>query len=187
MSDNGGLSTSEGHPTSNLPLRGGKGWLYEGGIREPMIVRWPGVTTPGSINNTPVISTDFYPTILEITGSSARPDQHLDGESFTALLNGAADPVHDQLFWHFPHYGNQGFRPGSAIREGPYKLIEFCEDKHVELYHVEKDIGEQLDLSQQEPERVNQMKKKLHQWLQEVNARPPTENPGFDPNTDRYQ
>ena len=86
MSDNGGLSTSEGHPTSNLPLRGGKGWLYEGGIREPMIVRWPGVTTPGSTSDLPVISTDFYPTIMDITGLPAHPDHLLDGKSFTSLL-----------------------------------------------------------------------------------------------------
>ena len=109
------------------------------------------------------------------------------GKASPRCLKGATDPVHDQLFWHFPHYGNQGFRPGTAIRQGPYKLIEFYEDKHVELYHLENDIGEQMDLSQQEPERVDQMKEKLHRWLQEVNARSPTENPDFDPGIDRYQ
>mgnify|MGYP006278210559 CR=1 FL=1 len=187
MSDNGGLSTSEGHPTSNLPLRGGKGWLYEGGIREPVIVRWPGVTAPGSVNDTPIISTDFYPTILDIAGLPARPDQHRDGRSFTTLLRGDTTARHEALYWHFPHYGNQGFRPGTAIRRGDYKLIEFYEDDHVELYDIREDIGEQNDLSEREPQRVQQLQRQLRQWLEEVDARRPSPNPNFDASVERYQ
>ncbi len=107
MSDNGGLATSEGSPTSNVPLRGGKGWLYEGGIREPMIIRAPGTTTGGSTCDTPVISMDFYPTILELAGLPLRPRQHVDGRSLVPLLRGR--PLdRGPLFWHYPHYGNQG-------------------------------------------------------------------------------
>ncbi|GIS63546.1 MAG: sulfatase [Planctomycetaceae bacterium] len=141
MSDNGGLSTSEGHPTSNLPLRGGKGWMYEGGIREPMIVRWPGVTAAGSVCKQVVTSTDFYPTILEITGLKARPAQHRDGVSFVSLLKGKTRK-RGPLLWHYPHYGNQGGAPAGAVREGRWKLIEWYEDKRVELFDLESDIGE---------------------------------------------
>jgi len=129
-SDNGGLTTSEGSPTSNLPLRAGKGWNYEGGIREPLLVKWPGVTSPGSVCDSPIISTDYYPTILEIAGLPARPDQHLDGASFASLLKGASRP-NRPLFWHYPHYSNQGGRPSGAMRNGDFKLIESYEDMHV--------------------------------------------------------
>ncbi len=118
MSDNGGLSTSEGHPTSNLPLRAGKGWLYEGGIREPMIVKWPGVAQAGSTCSEPVTSTDFYPTILDMAGLAPRPEQHADGASLTPLLRDKGKPERDALYWHYPHYGNQGGSPGAAIRAG---------------------------------------------------------------------
>ena len=113
MSDNGGLSTAEGAPTSNLPLRAGKGWLYEGGIREPMIVKWPGVVKPGSTCATPVISTDFYPTILEMAGLPARPRQHVDGVSIVPLLRQTASLPQRALYWHYPHYGNQGGSPAA--------------------------------------------------------------------------
>jgi len=132
-SDNGGLSTAEGHPTSNLPLRGGKGWPYEGGIREPLIIRWPGVTKPGSICDAPIISTDYYPTLLQMAGLPLRPEQHQDGASMVPLLNGGDRP-RGPLFWHYPHYGNQGGRPVGAVRNGDYKLIEWYEDMRVELY-----------------------------------------------------
>ncbi|MEZ6114490.1 MAG: sulfatase [Pirellulaceae bacterium] len=129
MSDNGGLSTSEGSPTSNLPLRGGKGWVYEGGIREPFIIRAPGVSQPGSTCDTPVISTDFYPTLLDLAGLPARPDQTLDGVSLKPLLAGKSLPADRDLFWHYPHYANQGGFPGGAIRDGQWKLIERFESE----------------------------------------------------------
>ena len=118
MSDNGGLSTAEGAPTSNLPLRAGKGWLYEGGIREPMIVKWPGVTRPGSTSSTPVISTDFYPTMLEMAGLPAKPEQHVDGVSMVSLLRQTGLAAERAIYWHYPHYGNQGGSPGSRRSRG---------------------------------------------------------------------
>ena len=181
MSDNGGLSTSEGHPTSNLPLRGGKGWMYEGGIREPMIVRWPGVTAAGSVCKQVVTSTDFYPTILEITGLKARPAQHRDGVSFVSLLKGKTRK-RGPLLWHYPHYGNQGGAPAGAVREGRWKLIEWYEDKRVELFDLESDIAENRNLAKGQPERVRAMRATLHRMLKETGAVMPDHNERFDKN-----
>ena len=151
MADNGGLSTAEGAPTSNVPLRAGKGWLYEGGIRVPMIAKWPGVTKPGSECCHPVTSTDFYPTMLEMAGVPARPEQHVDAVSFAPLLRGETLPKDRPLFWHYPHYGNQGAFPGAAVRLGPHKLIEFFEDGHFEMYNLQEDLGEQHNLFEEMP------------------------------------
>jgi arylsulfatase A-like enzyme len=172
-SDHGGLSTSEGHNTSNEPLHGGKGWIYEGGVRVPMLVRWPGVTEPGSVCQTPVMSTDFYPTLLDAAGLDKRPKQHKDGRSFTSLLKGESDASFDDrpLYWHYPHYGNQGGPPSGAIRIGPWKLIERYETGKVELYNLDKDISESNDLAEQYPERTQRMRNKLHQWYQKVDAK----------------
>ncbi len=170
-SDNGGLSTSEGSPTSNLPLRGGKGWLYEGGIREPYLVKWPGVTRPGSTSAVPVTSVDYYPTILEMAGVPARPEQHKDGVSLVPLLKGTGDLDRDAIFWHYPHYSNQGGFPGGAVRMGNYKLIERYEDGRVHLYNLADDIGERADLAEQLPEKVGSMRERLHAWYGEVGAK----------------
>lgn len=170
-SDNGGLSTSEGSPTSNLPLRGGKGWLYEGGIREPFLIRWPGVTQPGQTSDEPVVSMDFYPTMLQMAGLDLKPDQHLDGHSLVPLLKDGTPPDREALFWHYPHYANQGGFPGAAVRMGRYKLIERFEDGRVHLYDLENDPGERKDLSDEMPARVRQMKDRLHAWYDEVDAR----------------
>ncbi|MEW6305491.1 MAG: sulfatase, partial [Verrucomicrobiota bacterium] len=178
-SDNGGLSTSEGSPTSNLPLRAGKGWLYEGGIREPLIVRWPGVVKAGSVIDAPVISPDFYPTILEATGAKARAK--LDGVSLVSLLKGGAAPKERGLFWHYPHYGNQGGAPGAAIRRGDWKLIEWFEEGRVELFNVARDIGEKNDLAAAEPARVKQLRAELRAWQKEVGAKFSTPNTKYDP------
>ncbi|HEO69694.1 MAG TPA: DUF4976 domain-containing protein, partial [Candidatus Hydrogenedentes bacterium] len=177
MSDNGGLSTSEGSPTSNLPLRAGKGWLYEGGIREPMIIKWPGVVAPGSVCREPVISNDFYPTMLEMAGLSLRSDQHVDGVSLVPLLLQRGVPERDAIFWHYPHYGNQGGSPGAAIRCGDFKLIEFFEDDRVELYNLADDIGEQHDLANEMPDKAAALRKRLDAWQAEVAARFPSPNP----------
>lgn len=177
MSDNGGLSTSEGHPTSNLPLRAGKGWLYEGGIREPMIVRWPDGVQAGSVCDEPVISTDFYPTMLDMAGLPLKPEQHRDGRSMTPILKQEGRPEGRAFFWHYPHYGNQGGSPGGAVRVGDYKLIEFFEDNRVELYNLKADLGEQNDLAAAMPEKVVELKRMLHEWRAEVGARMPTPNP----------
>jgi arylsulfatase A-like enzyme len=177
MSDNGGLSTSEGHPTSNLPLRAGKGWLYEGGVREPMIVRWPGAAEAGGVCDEPVISTDFYPTMLEMAGLPLLPRQHLDGRSLVPLLEGRGGPKPRNLYWHYPHYGNQGGSPGGAVRSGDFKLIEFYEDDHVELYDLRTDLGEKHDLSAEMPEKAAEMREALHAWRKEVGAVMPKPNP----------
>jgi len=178
MSDNGGLSTSEGSPTSNVPLRAGKGWMYEGGIREPMIVRWPGVTKPGSTCAEPVTSTDFYPTMLEMAGLPLRPKQHLDGVSFAPLLRGGK-MNRGPIYWHYPHYGNQGGSPTGAVRSGDFKLIEFFEDNHVELYNLREDIGERKDLAKSLPDKTRELTEMLHKWQKETGAKFPTPNPKY--------
>ena len=178
MSDNGGLSTSEGSPTSNLPLRAGKGWLYEGGIREPFLIRWPGVTRPGSVCHVPVISTDFYPTILEMAGSPPRPSQHRDGVSLVPLLRGGKTLGREALYWHYPHYSNQGGFPGGAIRMGDWKLIERLEDGRVHLYNLARDIGERDNVAARHPDRVAAMRGRLHAWYKQVDAKLLRAKPG---------
>ena len=177
FSDNGGLSTAEGAPTSNLPLRGGKGWLYEGGIREPLIVRWPAGAPAGGETAAPVISTDFYPTLLEAAGIDQRSGIEIDGVSFLEVLRGgevgaaaATAAAERDLFWHYPHYGNQGGFPGGAISTGRYKLIERYEDGRVHLYDLDADVGERNDLAGAQPERVAGMRARLHAWYGEVGA-----------------
>ncbi len=170
MSDNGGLSTSEGSPTSNLPLRGGKGWLYEGGIREPFIIRWPGGAKDGDACSVPVISTDFYPTILEMAGAPLQPANHQDGVSLVPLLRGGKSLDRDAIFWHYPHYSNQGGFPGGAVRAGDWKLIERFEDGQVHLYNIAEDPSEKNDLAAAHPERVADLRKRLHRWYEEVDA-----------------
>lgn len=177
MSDNGGLSTSEGHPTGNLPLRAGKGWLYEGGIREPMMIKWPGVAKPGAVCDLPVISTDFYPTMLEIAGLPWRKEQHVDGVSLVPLLMQRGSPRDRALYWHYPHYGNQGGSPGAAVRQGDWKLIEFFEDGRIELYNLRDDIGETKNLAATEPDKAQKLTEMLHAWQKDVGARFPAPNP----------
>jgi arylsulfatase A-like enzyme len=179
-SDNGGLSTSEGWPTSNLPLRGGKGWIYEGGIREPLIVRWPGVTTAGSVLTTPVSSPDFFPTFLEAAGAKPAPGQVMDGRSLVGVLKGGSLPER-ALFWHYPHYGNQGGAPAAAVRRGDWKLVEWQEDGRVELFNLAADLSEKNDLAAREPQRVVQLKAELHAWQKNVGAKFPIKNPAYDP------
>lgn len=184
MSDNGGLSTSEGSNTTNLPLRAGKGWLYEGGIREPMIIKWPGNKLNGQTIDIPVTSTDFYPTILEMAGLELRPEQHIDGKSLVPLLKKKNDTAgiskefsNRPIFWHYPHYSNQGGRPGSAVRLGKYKLIEFFEHNGIELYDLENDPGEIRDISKEFPDMVTKLKNLLDSWRDSVNAKLPDPNP----------
>lgn len=181
-SDNGGLSTSEGTPTSNLPLHMGKGWGYEGGVREPLIVKWPGVTQAGSLSHEQVISTDYYPSLLEMTGLPQVPQQTLDGKSFVAALKGEKLPPRS-LFWHYPHYSNQGGAPEGAVRSGDFKLIESYEGMRVELYNFKDDIGELHDLSKTNPEKTAELVKQLHDWRKNVNAQMPTPNPNYRPKT----
>ncbi|MFO1448271.1 MAG: sulfatase [Opitutaceae bacterium] len=179
-SDNGGLSTSEGWPTSNLPFRGGKGWMYEGGIREPLLIRWPGVVKPGEVISIPVSSPDFFPTLLEAAGARPAPGQRLDGVSLVPVLRGSA--VNERaLYWHYPHYGNQGGAPAAAIRRGPWKLIHWAEDDRAELFRLDLDPGETTDLAAREPQRVASLRAELSSWQQEVGAKFPSQNPAYDP------
>lgn len=171
MSDNGGLSTAEGSPTSNLPLRDGKGWVYEGGLREPLLIKWPGTTTAGSTSSEPVITTDFYPTLLAAAGLPPKPEQHLDGVSLVPLLARSGELTRDALFFHYPHYSNQGGFPGGAIRMHDKKLIERYEDGAVQLYDLKQDLSEQHDLSKTDPATVTMMRQRLHTFQQEVGAK----------------
>jgi arylsulfatase A-like enzyme len=179
FSDNGGLSTAEGSPTSNLPLRSGKGWLYEGGIRVPMILSWKGTVPAGKEIKTPVISNDFFPTFLDLSGNRSVLDsiENIDGLS---LKNWVMEPENaierEALYWHYPHYGNQGGNPGSVIREGDWKLIYFYETQKVELYNLKEDIGERNDLADAQPELADKMKTKLFDWLVGTKAAFPRPN-----------
>lgn len=168
-SDNGGLSTSEGHPTSNLPLRAGKGWVYEGGIRVPLILRVPGVTKPASVCKAPVTSPDFYPTLLELAGLPLRPDQHVDGSSFKPLLEGK-ESARPPLFWHYPHYGNQGGAPAAAVRSGNWKLIHWYEDDALELFNLRKDPSEKCNLADAMPQKRDELLAELDRWRRQVGA-----------------
>ena len=185
--DNGGMSASNqysgiNHPretlnsrfaSSNLPLRGAKGWNYEGGIRVPLIVHWPGNTEPNSKSQAIVTGTDFYPTLLEILSIPAMPDQHKDGQSFVAALRGK-DYDRGPIYWHFPHYSNHGFQsPNGAIRFGQYKLLEYYENGTVQLFDLENDLGERNDLSNSKPATTQKLKKMLHDWRDEVDAKMP--------------
>ncbi len=178
-SDNGGLATAEGSPTCNAPLAEGKGWMYEGGVREPLIIKWPRVISPGSLCYAPVTSPDFYPTILEMAGLEPMPEQHCDGLSLVPLCQGNEVPERKAIFWHYPHYGNQGGTPGSSVRSGDYKLIEFFEDGRLELYNLRHDAGEENNLVDEEPEKAQEMQRMLSQWRQDVEAKIPEPNPDY--------
>lgn len=179
-SDNGGVAAGDAKATSNLPLRGGKGRQWEGGLREPFYIKWPGVVAAGSSNPTPVTGTDFYPTLLEMTGQSARPDQHVDGVSLVPLLEGG-NIADRPLFWHYPHYGNQGGEPSSIVTHDDWKLIYYHEAGRRELYHLASDEAEQHDVAADHPERLQFLTATLFNWMQSVDARLPFPNPNFDP------
>jgi len=170
FSDNGGLSTSEGTPTANTPLRAGKGWLYEGGIREPAIIKWPGQVKPGVVSDAVITSMDFYPTILEMAGLPLRPEQHMDGRSLVPVLRQKASQVHEAVCFHYPHRSNQRGAPSAAIRAGDYKLINFFNDNRLELYNLKDDIGETKNLADTMPELRDSLLGMLHGWWDEVNA-----------------
>lgn len=179
-SDNGGVSSGDAYATSNLPLRGGKGRQWEGGIREPLIVKMPQGESAGEVCDTPVISTDFYPTILDVAGLPLRPAQHVDGVSLKPLLHGG-DIAPRPLFWHYPHYGNQGGEPSSIIRYGDWKLIFYHEDGRSELYDLASDPYETTDVSPSNKKLVKELKLRLDEWLVETGARMPTLDPKYDP------
>jgi arylsulfatase A-like enzyme len=174
MSDNGGVAGT----TSNAPLRAGKGTLYEGGIREPMIVRWPGVVKAGATCDEVVTSVDFFPTILEMAGATAEGAAGIDGVSIVPLLKQAGRLSREAVYWHYPHYHNT--LPGGAVRAGDWKLIEYFEDSRVELYNLKDDLGETKDLAAAMPEKAADLRKKLADWRKSVGAQMPTPNPDYD-------
>ena len=178
-SDNGGVSAGDGKATSNLPLRGGKGRQWEGGIREPFYIKSPKMIAAGSKCDVPVIGTDFYPTLLEMAGLDARPEQHVDGVSLVPLLTGK-EIENRALFWHYPHYGNQGGEPSTIITHGKWKLIHYYEDDRSELYNIDSDVGEQSDAAKEFPEVVEKLSRDMQSWLAEVDGRKPIPNPNFD-------
>ncbi len=179
-SDNGGVSSGDAYATSNLPLRGGKGRQWEGGVREPFYIRYPAITKSGSTCDVPVTGADFYPTVLELCGLPARPQQHVDGVSLVPLLQGGSiDPR--PLYWHYPHYDNQGGEPSSLFRDGDWKLIHYYEDGRNELYNLAVDPSERSDLSRSYPARTASMWNQLEQWLLSVGAKFPEPDPRYDP------
>ena len=178
-SDNGGLVLN--NITSNRPLRAGKGSAYEGGVRVPLIVRWPGVIKPGSVCEAPIISVDYFPTMLEIAGLNTPAGHAVDGESLVPLLRPSGGLKRDAIYWHYPHYHPGGATPYSAIRQGDWKLIEFFEDNHLELYHLKDDIGETSDLAAKMPDKAAELRHKLHAWRKKIGAQLPTPNRDHDP------
>lgn len=179
-SDNGGVSSGDAYATSNLPLRGGKGRQWEGGIREPFYICYPAKISAGSVDATPVTGADLYPTILELCDLPARPEQHVDGVSLAPLFVGDTIPSRP-LYWHYPHYDNQGGEPSSILREGDWKLIRYYEDQRYELYNLQDDPGEQGDLTLRYPVRTSRMAAQLDQWLRDVGAKYPEPDPRYDP------
>jgi arylsulfatase A-like enzyme len=186
FSDNGGVVGI----TSMDPLRGGKGMLYEGGVRVPLIVRWPGEVRAGSVCDVPVMGIDFYPTMLELAGAPEPSEQILDGESIVPLLRRSGRLKRKAVFWHFPAYleANYGWKgiwrttPAGAVRQGYWKLIEYFEDGRLELYNLKDDIGEQNNLAQDMPAKTRELHGLLKGWRKGVNAPVPTElNPRYDP------
>jgi arylsulfatase A-like enzyme len=179
-SDNGGLSTSEGSPTCNAPLRAGKGWLYEGGIRVPLIIKVPGKTKPGTIVRSPVSSIDYFSTIVEMTGS-VKTDLQNDGVSIVPLFK--KDKMKERpLFWHYPHYSNQGVEPGSAVRLGRYKLIDNFEKGRQELYDLETDLSENNNISASNPQKTKELYSLLKDWRTKTGAKMMTPNPKYNAN-----
>ena len=174
-SDNGGLSSS----SDNAPLRQGKGWLYEGGIRTPLIIRWPGHIAPGAVSNEPNIGSDLYTTLMDVAGDETRPGEPLDGVSLRPLWEGKDVLERDALYWYYPHYHGEAQSPGAAIRKGDYKLIEFYDPQRIELYNLAKDLSESYNLASELPKKVDELLKDLRGYLDEVDAKPPTLNPAF--------
>jgi arylsulfatase A-like enzyme len=178
-SDNGGLATAESSPTCNAPLAEGKGWMYEGGNRVPLILRHP-AESPVATSAEPATSPDIYPTVLDMCGLRERPDQHVDGVSLLPCLRGEALD-RQAIYWHYPHYGNQGGSPAGAVRAGRFKLVELYDEGRRLLFDLDADPSESQDLSTEQPERVAELSRMLETWRGEVGARMPEENPDYIP------
>jgi arylsulfatase A-like enzyme len=167
FSDNGG----ELEATNNYPLRAGKGSLYEGGIRVPLIIRWPGRIKGNTVCEVPVIGTDLYPTIIQLAGEKFHASDNIDGSSLLPLFNSEQPLERDTLFWYYPHYSPQEKQPGAAIRSGKFKLIEHYDPPGIELYDLEEDLSEQKNLADKMPHIVSSMQTNLHNWLKSLDAK----------------
>lgn len=181
-SDNGGLATAEGSPTTNAPLAEGKGWMKDGGVRVPLVVSWPGRVNSG-VTDSVTTSPDLYPTLLEVAGLPARPLQHVDGKDISKEWLGEATD-RGPVYWHYPHYSNQGGRPGAAVRDGALKLIRYYETGEQELYDLSQDEGETEDLSVSRASEVVRLGGMLDEWIASVGALLPKPNPylrSFEP------
>jgi arylsulfatase A-like enzyme len=165
-------------PGSNSPLRAGKGWLYEGGVREPTIIRAPGITKAGSVSNQPIVSMDFFPTMLELAGLPLRPKLHADGRSLLTELKGHKGKPRT-LYWHYPHYHGSTWKPGASIRDGDWKLIKFYDQEKVELYNLKKDPSEKKDLAKKNSVKSKDLENKLIAWQKNIKAKLPKPNPDY--------
>lgn len=177
-SDNGGLATAEGSPTCNFPAREGKGWMYEGGTRVPLSISYPAIVRKNTHTQVVTTSPDLYPTLLEMAGLHLQPQQHVDGISLLPALS-EKDMEQRPVFWHYPHYGNQGGTPGSSVRYGKWKLIEFFEDMHTELYDLESDPSEARNLAEINPDKRDELRQLLHNWRESICAKIPKRNPDW--------
>ena len=181
-SDNGGLSTLDSDwnrfgPTSVRPLRGGKGWLYEGGIRVPLLVKKAGYNGKDVQNDMPIVSHDLFPTILSLTGTTGPHEHQLDGSDLSFVLNDQDHSVERTIYWDYPHYHGSGWRPGGAIRDGNWKLIQFYETDELELYDLSADLSETNDLSNIQVEKAAELRKKLEDWRKNLEVQRPKANP----------
>lgn len=197
VSDNGGMAAAnffdpgrvikedeldKAFATSNLPLRGAKGWLYEGGIRVPMIIKWPQHGKKGLVCDVPVISPDFFPTIIEMIGVKVPSEQIVNGQSLVPLLKGKNKLKRDAIYWHFPHYSNHGMQsPGGAIRCGDLKLIEYFENNTVQLFNLKDDLSELADIASSNPEVVSELLEKLRRWRSDIKAHMMLPNLDYQP------
>jgi arylsulfatase A-like enzyme len=179
-SDNGGL---QDYATDNAPLRAGKGYPYEGGIRVPLIICWPQSVKANTVCNIPVTSVDFFPTLCDAVGLSLPDERIIDGESLFPLLKQSGTLERDAIFWHFPHYRGK-IVPYSIIRKGAWKLIRRYEGKSFELFNLKEDLSEKQDLSDRMPEKVKELDSELSAWLKDTNAKIPKQNPDYAPDTE---
>ncbi len=178
-SDNGGFYNA----TSNAPLRANKGAYYEGGIRVPLVIKWPGMSKPGLVVSEPVTSTDLYPTCLAAAGLPALPNQHVDGVNLQPLLTGAGSLTDRALFWHFPHYNDHPSSvPSSVIRKGSWKLIETLDPEGMELYNLANDLSETKNVADSKSVKVEELRRELDAWRQQVGAEMMKLNPDYSPN-----
>jgi len=180
-SDNGGVASGDHYATSNLPLRGGKGYQWEGGIREPYFIKVPWLKHTGLKTEFPAINTDFYPTLLDLASLPLKPKEHIDGISLKPILEGKKLDVNRPLYWHYPHYGNQGGEPASMIQKAGWKLIHYWEDGREELFRLPSTENDTLNVIAKHPKRAQTLSNQLMFWLKDVGAKYPVKDPQFDP------